>query len=154
LVTVASNLPFFALFGPTDPNKVVRVRRIFASLPTLGSATHKQISLVKYKNQLTGGTPTNLGKISLDSSAPASDAAICAVYATAPTVGNMVGVIGARRVNMQDTSPAGTETSDFADFDFRDGPITLHNANEGVCLQMDAVTGSFSISVEAEWSEE
>ena len=154
LVTTASNQPFFALFG-SNSGRILRVRRIQVSIPVLGTTSFKQINLVKYQSQPTGGDLANLLKVPIDSESPSSSAALCAVYQSAPTPGNQVGVIAARRLLYIDASASASDTVDVVDLDFRDfGGIVLRDENEGVCLQHSDVTASISVTIDAEWSEE
>lgn len=154
LVTSASGSPFFGLFGSAE-TRLLRVRRILVTLPTLGTAAFKQINLVKYRTQPTGGDQVALLKVPIDSQSPASESALCVVFQSAPTAGHQVGVIAARRVIYIDPSVAPSDTVDGADFDFRDfGGIVLRTNLEGVCLQHSEATGATTITIDAEWSEE
>lgn len=85
----------------------------------------------------------------------------CAVYTVAPTTGEVVGVIGSRRLLMQSTTAAAAGIPEEVVFDFTngecEGPVVRPAAEDSESLQLSFLSApatTVSMNIEIEWVEE
>lgn len=136
--------------------KTVRILRISigGAQTTAGFAN---IQLVKRSTANTGGTPSSplFGNVSYNSNNPAGTATIVA-YQSAPTVGNLVGIIRAAKINFQTATPTGAAQNPYVwDFSARGQELILRGTSEVVAIN----TAGTSLVLTAsscwiEWTEE
>lgn len=134
-------------------SKAVKVKSISASTSSSAS-TIIDLALILRSTLDTGGTPSTLTNVPLDSSNAAATAVVTA-YATAPTTGTSTGMIAVQKYTAVSTmSPQLQPTAiRFAVEGVYDQPVTLNGATQAICLNVGAVaSGSWNISVA--WSEE
>ena len=157
LVAAAGTAPFFLMYG--SGTKTIRVQRIRISGLTLTAVAYLNINLAKYSTAASGGTPTALTQVPLDSSIGAATLSLCSGYTAAPTAGTKVGDVSAIRIMGQATTAAAAGIPDYIDFDFRtitgNEEIYLRGTTQGVGLYFNSAPATaVSMLLEVEWTEE
>lgn len=133
--------------------KTVWVKKFRVSA-VASAAVVADISVVKRSTADTGGTPTSLTLVPLDSAEAAATAAVT-TYATAPTAGTLVGAIRAQALPVAtSTSPNLAPVPTLFDFaTYHDQPVVLHGTAENVCLLVSATAGG-QWHLDVEWTEQ
>jgi hypothetical protein len=150
----AGTTPFFNIQG--SATQTVRVRSIIISGPTLTAVAYLNILLTRHSTAASGGTPTDLVAIPIDSNYGATTLGALRVFTAAPTAGTEVGVLDSVRVLGQATTAAaaGLPVARVV-LDFKDNPIILRGVAQGLCLRFAAAPASaVSLAVAVEWDEE
>ena len=157
-VAAAGTGLFFVIEG--SGTATIRIQRIRISGLTLTAVAYSAVVLQKYSTASSGGTPTNLTIVNVDSTDAAGTANRCAVFTAAPTAGSAVGAIASMRPLAQATTAAAAGIPDVdITFDFRvvgeaDCP-TLRGTAQGLGLNFAASPASaVTMTLEVEWTEE
>lgn len=155
---VAGTAPFFILYG--SATRTVKVRRVFYTGTVGVAAVNVPVVLAKYSTAPTGGTPSTLTQVPLDSGngTPAT-LSLCQLYTSAPTAGTLVGALEVKR-GLHNITGA-VATVDFL-FDYRNmgildsqEPIVLNGITEGIALFYATTPGNATaVNVWCEWTEE
>lgn len=119
------------------------------------SASNQDFGLIKRSTANTGGTPTTLTAVPLDSANVAATATV-QTYAAAPTTGNAVGTLGVEQANMPATAGAGGSPLTWT-FGVRNAQsVVLRGANEVLAINYNgaAVPAGTVLQFEMEWTEE
>lgn len=160
VVVPAGTQPFFVIAG--SATKKIAVQRIIVSGVTLTAVAYATIIANKCSTAISGGTPSALTAVPLDSAfattAPAT-ASLVQMYTAAPTTGTIIGKIGARRQIMQATTAAAAGIPGEFLFDFRtrdeNGPGVLRGVAENIVLAFASAPATTpTMSLEVEWIEE
>lgn len=148
----ASPTDFFSIKG--SATKTISIINIRLS----GYATANNnipVALLKRSTADTGGTPTTLTNVPLDSIFPTATATIV-TYAAAPTVGTLVGALCACQVELPSTSGVGGTIMEW-NFN-RNGasPLVLRGANEMVALNAYGVSfpAGTNLNITVTWIEQ
>jgi hypothetical protein len=134
--------------------KVVRVTRWYV-WGSSTAASNQDWFLIKRSTANTGGTPTTMPAVPLDSANVAAQAVVV-TYAAAPTTGNSLGLIGSQQIGVPAAGAAGG-TGAFWEFGIRNtqAPV-LRSASEVIALNFNgaAVPAGTELQLEIEWTEE
>jgi len=154
---ITINRAIFVLGG--SASKTITVKRIRISGCSLTAVAYLMINVVKYSTATSGGTPTALTKVPLDSNSAASSANQCNVYTAVPTDGTLVGTLASWRTLMQATTAAAagvTETHEFLFGDVEEsGGIVLRGVAQEVALLFPVVCATtITCALDVEWTEE
>lgn len=158
VVAAASAAPFACIYG--SATKTVILQRLFLSGGTLTAVAYNQYVVGKYSTAVSGGTATALAATPYDSNSAASSATNLNVYTAAPTAGNLVGTISAKRTLLQATVAAAAGIPDVIEFDFRTtgsetSGIYLRGTAQGVCVNFGvAPATAVTLAVRLEWTEQ
>lgn len=140
-------------------SKQIRVQSVRVSNPLTAAVAEEPLTVQvgKFSTTTTGGTASAVTAVPLDSTAPAATATVRR-FSAAPTIGTLVGAIGAQRIVAVKTA-ASTSAKQEAFFDFsnwaqpEDG-VALNGAAQAVALQMTTGgTAAVTLSIEVEWTE-
>lgn len=152
---IASTNAFILAAAPTDifriigsATKTIRVKKLIVSgRTTSGSPVACIIKAIKYSTANTAGTSVATTAVPLDSNFAAATAA-CNHYTANPTLGTIIGNVGAHSITFQATGLV-----EIIEFVF-DNPIVLRGVAQQLSINFNstAVTGS-SICCAAEWEE-
>ncbi len=150
----AGTTPFFNMQG--SATQTVRVRSIVLSGLTLTAVAYLNVLLTKHSTAASGGTPTDLVAIPIDSGHGATTLGALRVFTAAPTAGTEVGVLDSVRVLGQATTAAAAGLlGPRIVLDFKENPIILRGIAEGLCLRFSAAPATaVTMSVAVEWEEE
>jgi hypothetical protein len=155
LVAPAGTTPFFAITG--SATQIVRVKRITIGGGTLTAVQYLHLTATKTSTSVSGGTPTALTKVPVDSGFGESTATLVNGYTAAPTAGTAVGVVASRRfLGQATTAAAGGYPETTIEIDFtKQGGIILRGAEQGLELAFSNTPGSaVTLAVTVEWDEE
>ncbi len=152
LVPVASCTDLVTITG--SASGVVRVKSIkLGGVAT--SAGSIRVELIKRSTAGTGGTSTAPVAVPLDSASPAAGA-ILAAYTANPTVGTIIGPIGAQRIGLGVTLVGPVVWNQGWDFSTRlDQPIVLRGVAQQLAINLGGVTvpSGGVVDWEIEWEE-
>ena len=157
VAAVTADAPWFLIEG--SATKLITIRRIVVSGPTLTAVAYLNINAVKYSTAASGGTATNAPQVPLDSANPAGTASLVNYYTVAPTPGSIVGTVASRRVLGQATTAAAAGIPTTIAFDLESIPetqgIVLRGVAQGLGLVWATAPGSaVTLAASVEWTEE
>lgn len=113
------------------------------------------VGLFKRSTANTGGTPTTLTVVPMDSTSAAATG-VATTYGTAPTVGTLVGALCACQLQVPAQNGTGGTVLEWQ-FNRNGGsPLILRGVNEMVTLNLYGVTlpAGINLNITAEWTEQ
>lgn len=148
----ANPTDFFAISGAAG--KTISIINIRLS----GYATANNnipVALVKRSTANTGGTPTAVTKVPLDSNFRPSSASVV-TYAAAPTTGTLVGNLCACQVELPATSGVGGTLMEWRFNTLGGSPLVLRDANEMVAINAYGVSfpAGTNLNITVTWIEQ
>jgi len=154
---VTVNRAIFTIGGSSS--KKVIIKRIRVSGMSLTAVAYLTINVVKYSTATSGGTPTVLVAVPLDSTQGASTVAQVKVYTAVPTDGALVGHLASWRSLWQATVAAAAGVTVEHVFSFGDMSetkgIVLRGTNEECALLFPVAPATTpTLTVDVEWTEE
>lgn len=137
-------------------SKTIKINRISVNGQATTS-TQVDLLLVKRSTANTGGTPTSITLVPMDSADAAASATVVS-YAAAPVLGTLVGSVRDSQATLPPpTSSTPSLTYLLWDFGTRnDKPLILHGTAEMVALNFQgaALPAGMKLSIDIEWTEE
>ena len=139
-LTVAGDI--YCVQGSASQN--IQITKIGVSAIATAANT-VNVSVIVRSSADTGGTPSNVSIESYDQTNPAATA-VATSYATAPTLGNVIGTVRSANVVV---GAKGSSTASIGEilFRFEPSPLLLRGTSQFACINVSAVGAGASISV-------